>query len=644
MINQIKNDILNEKLKPIIMKKVIGDHNDLVLNQGNVLYQITSTFNQINNKYTNISSINLGECENRIRDYYNMDDNEELIIFKIEHYEKELLIPIIEYEIYNINDNIKIDLNICQDSKIELSIPVLINETELFKYDPNSQFYNDKCFPYTTNDQTDMILSDRKNEFNYNNLSVCEKNCEYNGYDFETKKVNCKCNTKIKFGSIKDITINKEKLITKFSFKDIKYSTNLYVIKCYSLLAIRKYMISNIGSYIIIFIFIFFILLYIIFRQIEYDKLISIIRNIINEKIKLEEQNKEENIKNENNKNNNIKETSQEENNINKNEIKNGKNTELDLIKRENMIKRNIKNKRKNIDNNNIDENITSVSNIKIKNSQEFTNSIKAKNINIELNSNNILNQNSKDYIIYNKVNNSNSINNNLNPIQSSSLNDKELNILAYKDALNLDKRTYIQYYASLLRTKHLIIFSCFSWNDYNSLIIKINLFLMNFALYYVVNAFFFNDSTMHKIYMEKGAFNFIYQLPQIIYSCIITAVINNFIKYLSLTENDIIEMKKANVDSTKAKKIERCFNIRFNLFFSFSFIFIILFWYFLACFCAVFTNTQIHLIKDTLISFSISLVYPLLIYLIPGIFRIQSLKRNNMECMYKISKIIQLI
>ena len=148
----------------------------------------------------------------------------------------------------------------------------------------------------------------------------------------------------------------------------------------------------------------------------------------------------------------------------------------------------------------------------------------------------------------------------------------------------------------------------------------------------------------MHKIYMEKGAFNFIYQLPQIIYSCIISAVINNFIKYLSLTENDIIEMKKANVDSTKAKKIERCFNIRFNLFFSFSFIFIILFWYFLSCFCAVFTNTQIHLIKDTLISFSISLVYPLLIYLIPGIFRIQSLKRNNMEYMYKISKIIQLI
>ena len=550
-----------------------------------------------------------------------MDDNEELIIFKIEHYEKELLIPIIEYEIYNINDNIKIDLNICQNSKIELSIPVLINETELFKYDPNSPFYNDKCFPYTTNDQTDMILSDRKNEFNYNNLSVCEKNCEYNGYDFETKKVNCKCNTKIKFSSIKDITINKEKLITKFLFKDIKYSTNLYVIKCYSLLAIRKYMISNIGSYIIIFIFIFFILLYIIFRQIEYDKLISIIRNIINEKIKLEQKNKEDNNKNENNKQNNIKETSKI------------------------IIKKKIKkSKRKSLYNNNIDD-INSASSIRqIKNSQEFTNSIKAKNINIELNSNNILNQDPKDIVIYNKINNSNSMINNLNPNQSSSLNDKELNILTYKDALNLDKRTYIQYYASLLRTKHLIIFSCFSWNDYNSLILKINLFLMNFALYYVVNAFFFNDSTMHKIYMEKGAFNFIYQLPQIIYSCIITAVINNFIKYLSLTENDIIEMKKANVDSTKAKKIERCFNIRFNLFFTFSFIFIILFWYFLACFCAVFTNTQIHLIKDTLISFSISLVYPLLIYLIPGIFRIQSLKRNNMEYMYKISKIIQLI
>ena len=71
----------------------------------------------------------------------------------------------------------------------------------------------------------------------------------------------------------------------------------------------------------------------------------------------------------------------------------------------------------------------------------------------------------------------------------------------------------------------------------------------------------------------------------------------------------------------------------------------LIVFWYYVGCFCAVYKNTQIHLISDTLISFSTSLLYPFVLYLLPGIFRIKSLKNNegNTETMYKISKIIQL-
>ena len=37
---------------------------------------------------------------------------------------------------------------------------------------------------------------------------------------------------------------------------------------------------------------------------------------------------------------------------------------------------------------------------------------------------------------------------------------DKEINTLKYEEALKLDKRTYIQYYQSLIKTKHFLIFS----------------------------------------------------------------------------------------------------------------------------------------------------------------------------------------
>ena len=71
-----------------------------------------------------------------------------------------------------------------------------------------------------------------------------------------------------------------------------------------------------------------------------------------------------------------------------------------------------------------------------------------------------------------------------------------------------------------------------------------------------------------------------------------------------------------------------------------------IFFWYFIVCFCAVYKNTQMILIKDTLISFAISMAYPFGLNLLPGMFRIPSLraKKKDKKCLYKTSSIIALI
>ena len=105
--------------------------------------------------------------------------------------------------------------------------------------------------------------------------------------------------------------------------------------------------------------------------------------------------------------------------------------------------------------------------------------------------------------------------------------NDYELNTLPYNDAIQYDKRTYIQFYFSLLKTRHIVLFSFYPSNDYNSRIIKIYLFFYSFSMYCAINALFFNDSTMHKIYEDGGSFNFIYQIPQILYSSIISSVLS---------------------------------------------------------------------------------------------------------------------
>ena len=108
------------------------------------------------------------------------------------------------------------------------------------------------------------------------------------------------------------------------------------------------------------------------------------------------------------------------------------------------------------------------------------------------------------------------------------------MNEFTYEQALKYDKRNYIQYYFSLLKTKYILIFSFYTSNDYNSKIIKIDLFFVGFINNFFVNALFFNDDTMHKILEDEGTFDFVYQLPKIIYSTLISTVLNTLLKILA--------------------------------------------------------------------------------------------------------------
>ena len=218
---------------------------------------------------------------------------------------------------------------------------------------------------------------------------------------------------------------------------------------------------------------------------------------------------------------------------------------------------------------------------------------------------------------------------------------DMELNNSSYKFALKFDKRTFVQFYISLVKCNHLLFFSFIPKFDFNSKIIKIYLFFLNFATYFFINALFFTDNTI------SDGFNLITNLPQTIYSSIISAVINEIIKFLALTENSFInyrnKAKKATIIKS-ALDLLRNFKIKFVIFFILNLILLGCFWIYLSCFSAVYHNTQLHLIKDTIISFATSFISPVVLCLLPGIFRIPSLKGKNRKCLYGINQILQLL
>ena len=278
IINDIQIGILDE-----LIKNVLNDEkNDLIKLINNTLYQITSSFNQNNNDYINISTIKIDECEKILKEQYNISQNESLIIFKIEQYIENLLIPLIEYEIFNPKTKEKLDLIYCvnKNLKIYLNIPIYINESNLMIYDPTSDYYNDICYTYTTDSKTDIILFDRQNEFN-NKYYLCPKNCTYNGYNFTNKNVICLC--EINEGITLISQFNEEELIFKFS--NSKSLTNFNVLKCFKLLFSKNGILKNMGNYIIIFIIIIYIIWIINFYFKEYKFICNQINDILEAKI-----------------------------------------------------------------------------------------------------------------------------------------------------------------------------------------------------------------------------------------------------------------------------------------------------------------------------------------------------------------------
>ena len=414
----------------------------------------------------------------------------------------------------------------------------------------------------------------------------------------------CSCQTKAKISDLDDLNIDKKRLFS--NFKKIINVANLELIKCAHLLFNDKNFFSNSANYIISIIFILSIITLYRFISLEYQILQNFIDKIVTKKTSAQEKPVVNHIININRRKINPKlisrDSSRKRMSLNFN-IYNGNMPKMDFQQNEIRIKTDL--------------------------SEENDSNIKFENL-----------KNGNDMVAYPKKEKE-------KEEDILAYNDHELNLLNYKDALKYDHRTYWEYYLSLLRTQHILFFTLYKGNDYNIRIIKIYLFFFTFAINYSVSILFYNYETMHKIYEESGAFNFIYQIPQILYSAIITGILRAIVTKLGLCENNILVIKNAKLNDleNQKKKGLKIIYIKFVLFFVVTYVLLTIFWVYSISFCVVYKNTQIHLLKDVILSFLTSFVYPIIIYLLPGFFRIHSLKnkKGKKHLLYNFSKIIQM-
>ena len=612
----------------------------------NIVYQITTTENQLDllkDKTKNknkVSLIDLGTCEDKLKEEYNINKNDALIIIKYENVSSDLKPSEknIQYDVFEPYNRTKLNLSVCDDITVNIFVKMELSQKTQAIYDDmkdkgydmfniNDKFYQDLCTPYKSDGNTDVTLKDRKNYIYNNDDTQCQPNCYFSAYSVETEYMSCECNI-IQNETETGVVVEEleAKKIYKIFIDALKYS-NCDVMKCYKLVFSKNVLTKNLGSRIILIYFSIHLICYIVYLSKGEAPLKTKILKAVG-------------LNNKRNNKNNAK------NNINNiNNIKNNKEKIIVIGPKKNKNIFSFPPKKKFVKKFNFSS--VSIFNRKSSNAKRPTTKLKQKFVQNYVRTPN----DSKIYIKeknnfnldgnYEKSFDNKKVENKKVIVKKEKLTDYELNELEYREAVKLDKRSFFQIYAAALKREHILFFTFCSCNDYNLIYVKIARFFVLIATDMAMNVFFFSDESMHKIFLSYGKFDFVQQIPQIVYSTIISQILEIFLCYLSMTDRYMYHIKKSKLKPKQISNIFKCINLKLVTFYFITILLFGLYWYIVSSFCSVYANTQIIFIKDSLSSFLLGIAYPIVIYLIPSTLRLCSIKSKNMSCLYKLSAII---
>ena len=272
-VNEFKNQIKNNIFSYVNSTNIINGSNfqAVVLSSDDI-----DPEKQLKN---GMSSFDLGNCTNVLKEYYNISKENNLIIINMEikddknqkneinnidedksiYIGKSTYLEIYDYSGRKLNfsickENIKIMKYIGDVEQLNIDSAKTLSQHGIDVFNPADDFFNDICHLYENIDNKDIILTDRRNDI-FQNVTFCQDGCIYNGINYNLMVANCLCNSsllqkeednKIKT-QIHSETV-KFKTLTK-SFLENLFNFNFDIIRCYNLALNLKILIHNIGFY-----------------------------------------------------------------------------------------------------------------------------------------------------------------------------------------------------------------------------------------------------------------------------------------------------------------------------------------------------------------------------------------------------------
>ena len=447
--------------------------------------------------------------------------------------------------------------------------------------------YTDPCYQVELLIYYEALLENAKRGMENIRISVCEKDCEFEGLNLENLEIKCYCKEKI--------DMNKESFGKQIIYQ-FKNFGNFQVLKCYKLFFRKSGQSNNYASQILIIIVIIniFNIIYTIHSicNKKYYNLIIFFKNCNSDLKKI--------------KNLNFKYLSSQ-----------------NLTDEQNLIIDNLCNYIKGNPNNhnNINNNII---------------------INNESERNNIGNNSTLKNKIINDLNNG-KLNDYYNCIMNlfpkedyhKYLIEDELNSLDYEEYIKMEYRNCFYIFWSIFKTNYdfLSTFFIFENKDYKIYTIKAINYLNTLLLSLDINISFYNDDTMHKIYEDIGENNSFNRLPIILLTNALS-LIPSFL-FEILFSFDFIELK-INMDDDE-KIIQNSHKIILIKFIScciFTLFFDLFSWYYISCFFAVYLGTQKAIFFDFLSGFGLNILSTLWLSIIYSIIKISFVKcySNNIR------------
>ena len=633
----IQKESIIENLKELINEIEIGEI--YIINGEDYDIKI----NPINNRNEG-SNVNFSQCEEILRNEYNISKDSILTILQIEIDKKneQVLNNQIEYAIYDENKN-KLNLSKCENVKITINYEIKnstslnISKIEYFSdiginiFDINEDFFNDICYPYSNN-KTDIILSDRVNDI-YQNYSLCDNGCYIENINLTKMQVSCECDVKTEISTE----------IEEIEFSDMVIDTfensNINILKCYYLVFNINNNVNNIGFWIFFIIFLLEIILYIHYFIYRLKPIKDFILNEMQ-------------------KNDYLYEPPKQKKNISIN-IKNDK----------------TKIRKKSINSGRTNENINCYKSLVLRNSSSVNNSIlqnyskselkklKAKSLKKGHSMENKIKKAEKNKKKFDKINNNFSgyytfIKINANNKRIKMDNIYVLNIYTFDETKKYEKRNFWEIFWVVLLNIELILHTFIFKSVIELKSLRIIFFIFTIATQLAFNALFYVNSKISNRYHYTGNNLYIYSLVNSLVISISSSLVSILVIIISKLihskyqieevfkeeENKMRKNKKYKI-SIKSKKtinqkvneILEKLNIKIIIFLTLNLILLLFYFYFVTAFCAVYKDTQISWISDCFVSLITYILIEMIIAFFDSSIYNTSITQQ-IKCLYNLS------